>query len=69
MGLTLSPTACAKAHSFTFVAYGPTVPVRTTIGLCPYCEDETLQKEVYDTLDDDAVVVYMATCTMCNKDV
>jgi len=45
------------------------VPVRTAIGICPYCEEETLQKEVYDTLEEGAVVVYMTTCAVCNKDI
>jgi hypothetical protein len=44
------------------------MPVRTTVGVCPYCEEETLQKEAYDELADGAVVVYLTTCTVCNKD-
>lgn len=54
---------------FNFVVYGPTVPVRTTIGVCPYCEEETVHKEAYDMLEAGAVVVYMTTCTVCNQDV
>ena len=63
------PMFAARARSFNFVVYGPTVPVRTTIGVCPYCEEQTLQKEVYDVLDEGAIVVFMVSCTVCNKDV
>ena len=44
------------------------MPVRTATAICPYCEEQTLQKEVYDALDDGAVEVYMTTCTVCNWD-
>jgi hypothetical protein len=45
------------------------VPVRTVVGSCPNCECVTHQKEVYETLADGTVVLYVTTCIVCNKDV
>ena len=53
---------------FTLVIYGPHVPVRTVIALSHHCDEMTSQKEVYENLADGTAVVYVKTCTVCNKD-
>ena len=45
------------------------MPVRLDVGFCLYCEENTLQKQVYETRADGTTEVYMKTCTICTKDV